>query len=214
MFPRSDDEPSSGSSRIAWSGWLNVDNRQHHLIYYATCFYFKLQKCSLVRTVEANIIHQQRDARMWSTIFLLISSIDIPMGTIALCTWNWSLHCMSDGASLRGSTLARNHRYYQFLCKDNKVSQWVCWMSMRINTTDDIDSGPWWHKTSSGHSAVLPIVRYIDLGNTTICQIWYYIQDTFIEIQSHVLWGSVNAWWKPKSNSKLPWMPRSYLCCS
>jgi hypothetical protein len=34
---------------------------------------------------------------------------------------------------------------------------------MRINTTDDIDGGPWWHKTSARHSAVL-IVRYGNLS--------------------------------------------------
>jgi hypothetical protein len=60
-------------------------------------------------------------------------------------------------------------------------------MGMRINTTDDIDGGPWWHKTFGGHSAVLPIVRYANLRRSTICQTWYYIEDTFLEIQSHVL---------------------------
>jgi hypothetical protein len=150
---------------------MYIDNRQHHLIHYLSCFYFKLPEGSLVSTPEANIIHQQRDARMWSTISLVISSIDVPTGTIALYSWNWSLHSMSDGAVLRGSTLARNHRYYQFLCKYNKVSQWLCWMGLRINTTDDIDAGPWWHKTSGGRSAVLRVVRYSNLRSTLICQI-------------------------------------------
>jgi hypothetical protein len=97
---------------------------------------------------------------MSSTISLVISSIDVPTGTIMLCSWNWSLHCRANGGSLPGSTSARNHRYYQFLWKYSKVSQWLCWMGMRINTTKKIDSGSWWHQTSGGE------VRYFLLSDT------------------------------------------------